>query len=70
MQKKKRRRCKICNAPLCNHNTANVCFCHKEHPNFSSNFIINHKCPIGCGHSVPGLYVIRKDYYGNPEGED
>lgn len=59
-----KRLCKICGMPLSGYNRANVCFCHKEHPDYRERNIYNPHKPPSTGYESPGRLQADMDYFG------
>ena len=60
-----KRRCRICKMPLSSYNKANVCFCHKEHPNPFLNGVLSPRTPDMTLREVD--YVVMQEYTADPE---
>ena len=61
------RRCRICKMPLSEYNLADVCFCHKEHPDPALNGVLN---PIDHGFQPYGPSLVeitwKQEYAASP----
>jgi len=62
------RRCRICQNPLSMYNHANVCFCHKEHPDLALNGALNPKTPDVVMRGMSGIdFVWMQECGADPE---